>query len=216
MGAFITFEGPDGTGKTTQIARLAERLQQAGYDVVTTREPGGTAIGDRVRSILLDPVLQDWSFEAEILLYAAARAQHVHQVIQPALAKGKIVLCDRFLDASIAYQSSGNGFPLDAVMNANALAIRGIQPNRTYMLMLSPEAAQQRMLKRNLQMGTVSDRIEQKPTAFHQRVYDGFQKIADENPQRVCLVNADQTVDAIASQIFMDCQAFLAKVKIEE
>ena len=131
---FITFEGPDGGGKTTQISRLASYIKDLGYEVVLTREPGGTFISEKIRSLLLDPTNQELNRETEVLLYAASRAQHVREVIIPALNQGKVVLCDRFVDASIAYQGYGLGITLESITAINHFATGGLKPTRTYLL----------------------------------------------------------------------------------
>ena len=147
-GYFITFEGPDGAGKTTQVKRLASELENRGYRVIVTREPGGTEISDHIRAILLHPEHRSMADQTEVLLYAASRAQHVHQTIKPALERGDIVICDRFIDASIAYQAYGLGIDEQVVRSINAFASSGLQPNRTYMLDLSAEVGRERILLR--------------------------------------------------------------------
>lgn len=213
-GFFITFEGPDGTGKTTQIRLLSEALRNCGYEVVLTREPGGTAVSDKIRALLLDPAHTEMAAQTEILLYAASRAQHVQEVIRPAVAQGKIVLCDRFVDASIAYQAYGNQYPLDDVINVNAVATGGIRPDRTYLFMLPPEMARGRMIARQKATGELADRLELKPLEYHQRVYDGFAFLEQQNPERMVRVDASGTIEAIAEWILQDCQAFLSADRI--
>jgi dTMP kinase len=209
-GLFITFEGPDGAGKTTQLRRLADELMQLGHDVVVTREPGGTAISDQIRSIILSPDNQEMVDQAEVLLYAASRAQHVHERILPAIAANKIVLCDRFIDASVAYQAYGLGISADTVKAINHFASSGLQADKTYLLDVPVEVS----LKRLHHRATVSahaplDRIERKSADYHQRVRDAFHHIAEENPDRVTLVKADRTPDEIAADILVDCKRFL-------
>ncbi len=213
-GFFITFEGPDGTGKTTQIKRLAESLRHLGYDVVLTREPGGTPISDQIRTLLLNPDYKEMCAQAEILLYAASRAQHVQQVIRPSIAKGKIVLCDRFVEASIAYQAYGNEYDMETVVRTNDVATGGLKPDRTYMLMIQPEDALGRMKRRQLETGVQADRMEQKGEAFHQRVFEGFVHIANSDPERIRIIDAKGTIEQIAETILMDCQVFLSNDKI--
>ena len=144
-GIFITFEGPDGAGKTTQLKKLAEELKKQGHDVLVTREPGGTAISDQIRSIILDPVNKEMVDQAEVLLYAASRAQHVHQLILPALAAGRIVLCDRFIDASVAYQAYGLGVDVEMVKAISHYASSGLQATRTYILDVPVEVSLARL-----------------------------------------------------------------------
>jgi len=211
-GIFITFEGPDGSGKTTQLRRLAETLKQSGHDVVVTREPGGTAISDKVRSIILDPAHEEMVDQAEVLLYAASRAQHVHEFILPALQAGKIVLCDRFIDASIAYQGYGLGIDVETVRAVNRFASSGLQATRTYILDVPVEVSLARLHKRapgQDAAGQQLDRIEQKSAEYHNRVRAGFHQIAAENPERVFVVNADRSEDEIAADILTECSRLL-------
>lgn len=207
-GIFITFEGPDGGGKTTQIQKLAQSLQRDGYEVLMTREPGGTRISDLIRSILLSPEHTEMVDQAEVLLYAASRAQHIHEKIIPALNKGKIVLCDRFIDASIAYQSYGLGMDVEAIRSINAYASSDLQPLRTYMLDISVEVSRKRLATREQQQYTL-DRIEQKEQEYHSRVREGFLNIANIDKQRVMLIDANRPVDKIHKEIRKDCTHIL-------
>lgn len=136
-GTFITVEGPDGAGKTTQLQLLSDVLKEKGYNVMTTREPGGTRVGNEIRSLILNPVFEEMTEMTEILLYAASRAQHVEELIRPALEAGTIVLCDRFVDASLAYQGYGLGHLIDLVRQINASATGGLAPDRTYLFDLT-------------------------------------------------------------------------------
>jgi dTMP kinase len=204
-GLFITFEGPDGSGKTTQLKKLAAALEQAGYAVLVTREPGGTSISDQIRTIVLSPDNGAMVDQAEVLLYAASRAQHVHEKIIPALQANQIVLCDRFIDASVAYQAFGLGIGEDEVRAINQFASSGLQPNRTYLLDVPVEVSQQRLLQRaNTSANLALDRIEQKKTDYHHRVRKAFLKIAETEEHRVCLVRADRSEDEIFSDIRND------------
>ncbi len=204
-GLFITFEGPDGSGKTTQMRLLADRLAAEGADVLRTREPGGTPIGDRLREIVLSPENREMQDETEILLYAASRAQHVREVIVPALRRGRIVICDRFVDASIAYQGYGLGRDPEEVAAINRFATGGLQPHRTYLLDVPAEVSRERLLARaSAADGAGLDRIEQKEREYHVRVREGFLLIAKAEPQRVKLVDANRSVDDIAADIAAD------------
>ncbi len=203
-GIFITFEGPDGAGKTTQVKAFAERLTAQGYDVVLTREPGGTAISDKIRSLILDPAHKEMADITEVLLYAASRAQHVQEVIVPALQSGKLVVCDRFVDASIAYQGYGLGIAIDQVAAVNRLATGGLVPDRTYLLDVSVEEGRDR-----LQARTGLDRIEQKGAPYHERVRAGFHELAARHPERIQLIHASKPADEVAEDIFADFTAWL-------
>ncbi|KQX57712.1 MULTISPECIES: dTMP kinase [unclassified Paenibacillus] len=211
-GIFITFEGPDGAGKTTQLKKLAEELKKQGHDVLVTREPGGTAISDQIRSIILDPVNKEMVDQAEVLLYASSRAQHVHQLILPALAAGRIVLCDRFIDASVAYQAYGLGVDVDMVKAISRYASSGLQATRTYILDVPVEVSLARLHHRASGTGVNAqqlDRIEQKNVDYHSRVREGFHQIAADHPERVRVVNANRSEDEIAKDIRTDCNQLL-------
>lgn len=211
-GRFITFEGPDGAGKTTQIARLADALTDRGFDIVRTREPGGTRISDQIRALLLDPAHTEMTDPAEVLLYAASRAQHVHELILPALAAGKLVLCDRFIDASMAYQAYGLGIDLEIVRQFNAYASSGLQPDRTYMLDLPVEQSMARLQARAQGSEAAAiDRIEAKQLAYHQRVREGFRRIAEQDRERVLVVDASESPEHIHRCILEDCNRLLLR-----
>lgn len=194
-GLFITFEGPDGCGKTTQIERLKNFLTSKGYEVVLTREPGGTPTSEKIRSIILDPDNKEESGVTEALLFAASRAQHVAEKIKPALHEGKIVLCDRFMDSSIAYQAYARGLGQD-VITINLFAIQGCSPDLTIFLDLDPIVGQKRQIERGK-----LDRLEQEGLAFQQKVYEGYQELIKNNPDRIKVVNADRDPDSIEKDI---------------
>ncbi|HEX7065183.1 MAG TPA: dTMP kinase [Bacillales bacterium] len=198
-GLFVTFEGPDGSGKSTQIEKLAGYLEKKKLPYLWTHEPGGTAISNKIRTLLLDPDHQEMESETEILLYAASRAQHVREKIMPALEQGKIVLCDRFADASIAYQGYGLGQNVEKVREINHFATGGLVPDRSYFLDLSPEAGRQRMLNRS-----ELDRIEQKQLAYHERVRRAFRLLYEENRKRICLLNGEEEKETLFSKIQSD------------
>ncbi len=193
-GYFITFEGGDGSGKSTQIALLRDWLMQAGYDVILTREPGGTRISEKIRELILDPDNQEMADMTEALLYAAARAQLVSQMIKPALAEGKVVICDRFVDSSIAYQAYGRGLG-DAVGVINSYAVDGCMPDLTILLRLDPEKGSSRIADRE------HDRIEQAPDAFHRKVYEGYLALEKTYPERIFGIDASGTIEEIADEI---------------
>ncbi len=173
MGKFFTFEGMDGAGKSTQIKLIYDYLTSLGHDVVLTREPGGCALSETLREMLLG-TQSTITPRAEALLFAAARAQHVEEVILPALNKNKIVICDRFLDSSLAYQGFGRNLGLDAVMDINAFALNGLLPHKTFFLYLDPNKSFHRK-RRN----PVRDRMEQEEETFYQRVFEGFLHLAE-------------------------------------
>ncbi|GIP36309.1 dTMP kinase [Paenibacillus sp. J2TS4] len=217
-GIFVTFEGPDGSGKTTQLKMLAERLHSKGYDVVVTREPGGTPISDEVRRILLSPDNEEMIDQTEVLLYAAARAQHVHEKIIPALEQKRIVLCDRYIDASVAYQAYGLGLDLQTVLAISQFASGGLQPVRTYMLDVPVEVSRQRLLDRSSGgSGPMLDRIELKGNEYHARVRKGFLAVAESNRERIRLIQADRPLQEIADEIAEDFEKLIhpdSKVRV--
>ncbi len=198
MSRFITFEGPEGSGKTTQIALLASRLSAQGYDVLATREPGGTAIGDRVRALLLDAAHHEMHATTEVLLFSAARAQHVNQVIRPHLARGGVVLCDRYADSTLAYQGYGRQLDLPTLRVITTFATGGLWPDLTIYLDLPVEVGLQRK-----QAGYADEwnRMEQQALAFHARVRAGYLAMAAAEPERWLVVDAAQTVEGIAEVV---------------
>jgi dTMP kinase len=215
-GIFITFEGPDGAGKTTQIKSLAEALERDGYELVVTREPGGTKISDQIRSILLSPDHSEMVDQAEILLYAASRAQHVHEKIIPALKQNKIVLCDRYIDASIAYQAYGLQMDETIVSSISTFASSGIQPFRTYMLDITAEESRRRLKGRAEESQFMHlDRIELKELEYHRRVREGFLRISRTDMQRVLLLDANREAALISREIIKDCKRLLQQCSIQ-
>lgn len=187
-GLFITFEGVDGCGKSTQMRFLSEYLGELGYDLLLTREPGGSEISEKIRHIVLDVENGEMTDRTEALLYAAARAQHVEQVIAPAMAAGKIVLCDRFIDSSLAYQGIGRGLGIEQIMEINRFAMGDIMPDKTFFLDFPPHLAFERMSKKR-----VHDRLETQDEAFYTGLYDGFVKLAGMFPRRILRINASGT-----------------------
>ena len=195
---FITFEGTDGTGKTTQIMYLKEYFEAQGREVVITREPGGMPVAEKIREMLLDKsnVMDDVT---EAYLYAAARAEHVRGVVLPALRAGKVVLCDRYLDSSVAYQGYGRELGVEFVRSINAQAVGDCLPDRTYLLVLEAADAERRVVSRG-----EKDRMESAGDAFNRRVAKGFLSIAKQEPERVMIVNAGQEREQIARIIAQD------------
>ena len=194
-GIFISIEGPDGSGKSTQIENIKDFLLEAGIDFVFTREPGGTAIGERIREIILDRKCKEMDSMTEALLYAAARAQDVAEVIRPALAAGKVVICDRFVDSSLAYQGYGRGLG-DAVTIINGYAIDECVPDITFLLKLDPRVGKGR-IKDELQ-----DRLEAEKEAFHMEVYKGYLELEKKYSNRIVGIDASGSVDDIKEQIY--------------
>lgn len=195
-GMFITVEGPDGSGKTTQLQLLAHALTNKGFEVVVTREPGGTTVGNGIREVLLSPEYHEMTPRVEMMLYAASRAQNVDQVIRPALERGAIVLCDRFVDASIAYQGYGLEYNLEQILSLNDWATAGVTPDLTFLFDLSPDRARLRMKERGQ-----LDRIESRDEAFHQRVYEGFKKLLSQHRDRMICIDAMQTIEVIQDEV---------------
>ena len=208
-GLFLTFEGGEGSGKTTQLTALLEFLRAAGYDAIATRDPGGTPIGKQIRRILLDRENARLTGTAELFLYEASRAQLVQEVIRPALAQGRIVLCDRFTDSTVAYQGYGRGLDLDLIARLNAVASDGLRPDLTFLLDLDPEVGLARATQRPRAPDTRPDRIEDELLGFHQRVRSGYRAIAAAEPERVIVVDATGSVGEIESQIRRRVEALL-------
>lgn len=194
-GLFVTLEGVDGAGKSTQAALLVERLRARGLEVVALREPGGTAISEKVRALLLDPANTGMAPECELLLYEASRAQLVRQVIEPALARGAVVVCDRFFDSTRAYQAGGRGLALDMVSAANALGCCGVVPDLTLVLDIDPDEAFGRAAADG------EDRMEAEGLAFQRAVREDYLRLADDEPARVRLVDATGEVGEVAARI---------------
>jgi dTMP kinase len=202
QGAFITFEGIEGSGKSTQIALLRDHLQQQGCSVTLTREPGGTAIGDKVRKVLLDPANKGLDPTAELLLYAASRAQHLREVILPALADGRIILCDRFSDATLAYQGYGRGLSIPTIRDLDRIVTAGLKPDLTVLLDVDARMGLGRARGRNAAEGLHGEaRFENEDIAFHSRVRDGYMLLAREEPERIRIVNASRTAEEIQKDI---------------
>jgi dTMP kinase len=195
-GFFISLEGPDGAGKTTQLTRLGEKAAGWGIDILYTREPGGTAVGDAVRQILLDPAYSEMVPLTEVFLYAAARAQLHHQVLAPALAAGRLILCDRFIDSTLAYQVYGGQMDYEFVLQANLRAIHGRVPDITFILDVDPACG---LARRD---GRIADRMEQKPLEFHERVRNGFLSLARIFPERIVVIDGSLPENQVASIIW--------------
>jgi dTMP kinase len=202
-GIFITFEGPEGGGKSTQIAGLAKRLKRAGRKVICTREPGGTSTGEVIRNILQHDFAGEAVFPAaETLLFEASRAQLVEKVIRPALKKGVIVLCDRFTDSTIAYQGYGRGFDVEKIIDINSFATAGLEPDLTILLDVSIECGFERLKGRNAHQKTAHDRMEREARTFHKRVRAGFLKLARRWPRRFIAIDANSDAMTVETNIW--------------
>lgn len=194
MSLFVTFEGPEGSGKTTQMRSLAAFLREQGYDVLTTREPGSTPIGERVRNILLDPVHTEMLPPTEFLLFSAARAQHVGQVIGPHLARGGIVFSDRYADSSLAYQGYGHQLDLDVLLTVSRFATGGLVPDLTLYFDVPVEVGLRRKMGGS---GDAWNRMEQKEIAYHERVRAGYLAMASQESDRWVVVDASREIDEV-------------------
>jgi dTMP kinase len=190
---FVTFEGLDGSGKSTQAELLQARLEADGEHVVATREPGGTELGERIRELVLHGGhVTPW---AEALLYAASRAQHVEEVIRPALDRGASVICDRYVDSSVAYQGVARGLGLERVLDLNLTAVGGLMPDRTFLLVLDPTAVSARVAGDH-------DRLERESDAFHARAGEGYRELADRFPERIVALDATRPADELAEEVY--------------
>lgn len=203
-GLFITVEGTDGSGKSTQIALMAEYLRKMGHEVVLTREPGGTNISEKIRSIILDPENREMGYIAEALLYASSRAQHVAELIKPSVEQGKVVICDRFVDSTYVYQGFGRGIDMEILESVNKIAMDGMFPDITFFFDISPEVA----LKRRIQ-ATGADRIENEKMEFHMKVYHGYKSLAAKDPDRIKTIDADRSIEEIAEDVKLWLGRFL-------
>lgn len=204
MIRFITFEGVDGTGKTTQLHALESHLRAQGRSCVITREPGGTPLGNLIRQVLLEVGKQPLAFPTELCLYLADRAQHVQDVIVPALAAGKIVLCDRYTDSTLAYQGYGRGIDLKLLRQFNEFADRGVRPDLTFLLDCPVELGLSRTAERRLKVATGEhreDRFEREKLEFHERVRHGFLEMARAEARRFRIIDAARAVELVAQEI---------------
>ncbi|NLV88423.1 MAG: dTMP kinase [Tissierellia bacterium] len=194
-GQFITLEGPDGSGKSTILKLIENYLKDKGIEFITTREPGGTKIGEKIRHIILDNDNTNMGGETEALLYAAARAQHVHEKIIPALEEGKVVICDRFTLSSLAYQGVGRDLGIQRVKDINDFAIRGIYPDLILFFHVNPEVTLGRKIGKNS-----ADRLELEGNEFHKKVYEGYMKLLDMYPKNIKIIDASKSIDEVFKQ----------------
>jgi len=202
-GIFITFEGPEGSGKSTQVVRLVERLREQGHEVLTTREPGGTPTGEAIRNILQhDAAGEDICAETETLLFESSRAQLVSNVIRPALERGAVVISDRFADSTTAYQGYGRGFDVEVLLQLHAFAMGGLEPDITLLIDVDIEEGFRRIQLRNKRDNTGLDRMERESVDFHRRVYDGYQAMAQRWPERFCVIDGKREPNLIEIDIW--------------
>ncbi|RPJ13567.1 MAG: dTMP kinase [Desulfobacteraceae bacterium] len=200
---FITFEGIEGSGKTTQIRHVAEFLKKKGKDCIVTREPGGTETGRKIRAILLDPESRGIDPSAELLLYMADRAEHISKVVRPALSEGKTVLCDRYFDATVAYQGYARGLDMDFLKMMHKIVFNDLKPDITFLLDLSPEAGLSRawrQIKEGERAG-IETRFEKEELAFHEKVRNGYLELASREPERFVIVDAGKDEENVSKDI---------------
>jgi dTMP kinase len=210
-GAFITFEGGEGAGKTTQIRMLREAIEAQGRRVIVTREPGGTKEAEKIRTLIVDRDGGEWTPMAECMLLFAGRAMHVEKLIKPALADGTIVLCDRFADSTMAYQSYGHGVPREQVMQLYKLALGDFKPDLTFIFDIDPEEGLVRAGKRLAGEQSSEDRFERLGGDFHKRLHDGYRDIARQEPERCRLIDAARPAEAVAADLARAMMEFLGK-----
>lgn len=209
-GIFITFEGNEGCGKSTQAVRLAERLRQEGFAVLESQEPGGTPIGMKIRRILLDTANQELRPTTELLLMFACRAQNVDQWILPALAEGKIVVSDRFTDSTLAFQGAARGLGSEVVLDVDRIACRGLVPDVTFYLDIDLETGLKRARSRNRESQGVETRLDEEVMEFHRKAREAYLHLAADEPQRVRLIDARRDPDSVAAEIWRQVQKLLA------
>ncbi|MCG7346193.1 dTMP kinase [Sporosarcina sp. ACRSL] len=198
-GIFITFEGPEGAGKTTVIAEIYKRLVAEGKKAILTREPGGIRISEKIRNIILDNEHQEMDGRTEALLYAAARRQHLVEKIIPALEEGNIVLCDRFVDSSLAYQGYARGLGMDEVMSINAFAIDNTMPDRTVYFDITPEEGLRRISKNDERE---QNRLDNETLQFHHKVHEGYQLLIEKFPDRIVSTDASQPLSEVTENVW--------------
>ena len=203
-GLFIALEGPDGSGKSTIIQLIGDYLKDKGIRYIITREPGGTLIGEQVRDIILDNKNTDMSGETEALLYAASRSQHIHEKILPALRDGKLVLCDRFVLSSLAYQGVGRDLGIEEVKGINDFAIKGVQPNLILFFYVNPEVS---LARKTAKLG--GDRLEKEGKEFHNKVYRGYMELLKLYPQNTKVIDATKSIEEVLHQSITEIEKLL-------
>ncbi|MBQ6560120.1 MAG: dTMP kinase [Erysipelotrichaceae bacterium] len=209
-GLFITFEGPDGSGKTTVTNRVCDLLTEMGYDVVHTREPGGIAIAEQIRNVILDPKNTAMDPKTEALLYAASRRQHLVEKVLPAIQEGKVVICERFLDSSLAYQGYGRQLGFDEVLGINLFATDNVYPDLTIYLDVDEEIGLSRLKDRDYK-----DRLDQESIEFHHRVKEGYRAVLERFKDRIRIVDASKSLDEVVSDSLNEVLKLVDQRKIE-
>ena len=208
-GRFITFEGPEGSGKSTQLHLLGERLRSAGHDVMETQEPGGTAIGIQIRHVLLDAKNRELCPTAELLLMFASRAQNVDQSILPALSAGRTVISDRFTDSTLVYQGVGRGLGADVVYELDRIACRGLVPDLTLLIDIDAETGLARAHRRSVRTEDPETRMEEQDMGFHRKVREAYRQLAADEHRRVRLIDGSQTREAVAIEVWQAVESLL-------
>lgn len=203
-GLFITFEGPDGSGKTTILEEVRKQLIEKNIDVLTTREPGGTRIGEEVRGIILSNDNIGLGDETEALLYAASRAQHIHEVIKPGIEKGKVVISDRFLLSSLAYQGIGRGLGIEEVKMINDFGIKGINPDLILFFDIDPEETLKRKTAEDQ-----GDRLENEGGSFHRKVYNGYKELIEKYPKNIVIVDATESIENVRNSVMLEIEKLM-------
>ncbi|UFU01500.1 dTMP kinase (plasmid) [Radiobacillus kanasensis] len=206
VGHFITIEGGEGAGKTSIIRALEKKLQQDGYQVISTREPGGITIAEKIRSVILDPSHTAMDARTEALLYAAARRQHLMEKVLPALEKGNIVLCDRFVDSSLAYQGYARGLGIEEVYQINQFAIEGCEPSLTLFFDIEPEKGLRRI---QANKEREQNRLDLEELSFHEKVYEAYHILLKKFPNRIQSIHADQSLEKVEKEAYETIQTYL-------
>ncbi|MCQ2391801.1 MAG: dTMP kinase [Kiritimatiellae bacterium] len=205
-GKFITFEGPEGGGKSTHVRELADALRAEGHKVLVTREPGGTRLAEKIRGLVREEIEDPPVTRSEVLLFLASRAQVVANVIKPALARGEWVICDRFADSTFAYQGYGRGIDVQLLKNFNDFATEGLVPDLTILLDVPPEVSRARLAARQAATATQADRIEQAGEEFHRRLRDGFLELARAEPNRFAVIDSSGEREAVSAAVLAAVQ----------
>ena len=205
-GVFITVEGPEGAGKTTVLTKVAEQLEKEGYSIVLTREPGGIPIAEQIRQVILNRDNTEMDSRTEALLYAAARRQHLVEKVVPALNKGCIVLCDRFVDSSLAYQGYARGLGIEEVREINRFATQDTMPELTLFFMIEPEIGLKRIQKHNERE---VNRLDLEELNFHHKVYEGYQLLIEREPERIKMINADQSFEKVYQETLHHIRTYI-------